>query len=88
MRAVDRRRGDFVRLLLERPGADLGVRQEDGATALHIAAASGDVEIVRLLVEHGADPAAEDRNGSTAADIANSAGFAEIAQYLRADEGS
>ena len=82
MRAVDRRRGDFVRLLLDRPGVDLGQRQEDGATALHIAAASGDIEIVRLLVTHGADPAATDRNGKSAAEIANTAGFPEIAEYL------
>ena len=50
MRAVDRRRTDFVRLLLDSPGADVAVRQEDGATALHIAAATGDPEIVGLLI--------------------------------------
>lgn len=82
MRAVDRRRTDFVRLLLESPGADLAVRQEDGATALHIAAATGDLEIVRLLVEHGADRSAENRHGNTAAETARSADFAEIAAYL------
>jgi len=82
MRAVDRRRVDFVQLLLDRPGADLDLRQEDGATALHIAAASGDLEIVRLLISHGADRSAEDRNGSTAMDIATAAGHTAIADYL------
>jgi ankyrin repeat protein len=82
MRAVDRRRADVVRLLLESPGADLSARQEDGATALHISAASGDLEIVRLLVAHGADRAAQDRNGNTPATIATNAGHAEVAEYL------
>ena len=82
MRAVDSRRADFVRLLLESPGADIAVRQEDGATALHIAAATGDLEIVRLLITHGADSTVANRSGLTAAQIARSVGFAEIAAYL------
>jgi ankyrin repeat protein len=82
MRAVDRRRPEFVRLLLARPGADLGIRQEDGATALHIAAAGGSLEIVRMLVSHGADWSAEDQNGNTATTIARSAGHANVAEYL------
>ena len=67
MRAVDRRRTDFVRLLLDSPGADLAVRQEDGATALHIAAATGDLEIVSLLIANGADRTVANHNGDTAA---------------------
>jgi ankyrin repeat protein len=82
MRAVDRQRTDFVRLLLESPGADVAVRQEDGATALHIAAATGDPELVGLLINHGANHAAVNHNGDTAAEIARSAGFAELAEYL------
>ena len=82
MRAVDRRRIDFVRLLLDSPGADLDVRQEDGATALHIVAASGDLEIVRLLVSRGADGSLEDRNGNAAAAVARSADHVEVAVYL------
>ncbi len=82
MRAVDRRRIDFVRLLLDNPGADLDARQEDGASALHIAAGGGDLEIVRLLVSRGADGSLEDRNGNVAAAVARSAGHVEIAEYL------
>jgi len=44
-----------VRLLLER-GADLHIRDfPDNASALHLAAALSDIEIVTLLVEAGAD---------------------------------
>jgi ankyrin repeat protein len=88
MRAVDRRRIEFVRLLLENPGADLSVRQEDGATALHIAAATGDLGMVRLLVTGGADRSSEDRNGNTAATIARSAGHTSIAEYLERTDNS
>lgn len=85
MRAADRRRVDFVRLLLDRPGIDLDLRQEDGATVLHIAAAAGDPEVVRLLVARGADRAAGNRSGQTAADVARTAGHASIAAYLEED---
>lgn len=86
MRAVDRQRTDFVRLLLASPGADVDVRQEDGATALHIAAATGDMEIARLLISHSANRAARNRSGNTAADIAKSEGFEELAAYLDGGE--
>jgi ankyrin repeat protein len=45
-----------VRLLLDR-GADVGVRDfPDNASALHLAAAVADLEIVAMLVEAGSDP--------------------------------
>jgi ankyrin repeat protein len=46
---------EVVRTLLER-GADPNIRDEgDDAMPLHFAAERGDLEIVKLLVEHGAD---------------------------------
>lgn len=46
---------DVVRILLER-GAAPNIRDEgDDAMPLHFAAERGDLEIVRMLVEHGAD---------------------------------
>ena len=83
MRAADRNRIGVVRLLLAAPGANLSTRQESGATVLHIAAAAGHSDIVRLLVEHGADRSVEDRNGNTAAATAQSAGHTEIVEYLQ-----
>lgn len=86
MRAVDTRRLAFVRMLLEETSADLCARQESGAMALHIAAASGDAAMVRLLVDHGAERDATDNDGRTADDIARSLGHAEIADYLSGEE--
>ena len=46
-----------AQLLLER-GADVNGRRNDHQTPLHLASYSGNVEIVRLLLDHGADPEA------------------------------
>jgi len=82
MRAIDTRRVEFARMLLEDTSADVFARQESGATALHIAAATGDPALVKLVVAHGADPSAADHDGNTPADVARSLGHAEIADYL------
>jgi ankyrin repeat protein len=83
MRAVEARRHDVVRVLLDAPGTDLATRQESGATALHIAAATGDLAMVRLLVNHGADRAVTDNGGRTPAAVARSVGHPDVAEFLR-----
>jgi ankyrin repeat protein len=51
--------GSVVRELLSR-GADPNIRDDgDDAFPIHFAAERGDLEIVRLLIEHGADPVGE-----------------------------
>ena len=65
-------------------GDDLNERGADGNTALHVAAAEGREQIVRLLVENGADAALVDANSKTPADLAAAAGHAGIAKYLSA----
>ena len=52
--AVTNRQPERVRTLLE-TGVDLEARNEDGATALILAAFAGETEIVQTLVNAGAD---------------------------------
>jgi uncharacterized protein len=60
-----------VKYLVEELGADVNVRDNDGYTALHHAAARGDNEMILYLVSKGADVKVVSRNGRTTADMAN-----------------
>ena len=68
-RAGDAAGVEAVRLCLEH-GADVRAFNDNGDTALHVAAAAGADAIVRLLAEHGADLEAQDKSGRTPLDIA------------------
>lgn len=63
-----------VRYLVEELGADVNSRDHNGYAAIHHAAARGDVELIRFLVEQGADVTLLSRKGQTTADMANSPG--------------
>lgn len=63
-----------VRYLVEELGADVNSRDHNGYTALHHAAARGDVPLIQYLVEQGADVTLLSRRGQTTADMANSPG--------------
>ena len=41
-------------------------RNEDGCTPLHLAAGSGNLEIVKACLAHGSDPSIRDSTGTTA----------------------
>jgi ankyrin repeat protein len=84
MRAADLRRIDVVRTLLDTPGTSLSARQESGRTALHIASAAGDPDIVALLIERGADATLVDYQGHTPASLAELAGHMDIVEFLQA----
>jgi ankyrin repeat protein len=56
--------------LLLRSGAQPNVTQTDGQTALHIAARSGNSEMVKLLLAEGADPRLKSNNGETPLHVA------------------
>jgi len=60
-----------VKYLVEDLGADVNAYDHEGNTALHHAAARGDVEMIQYLVAKGADVKAVTREGRTTADMAN-----------------
>jgi len=60
-----------VKYLVEELGADVNAKDHEGNTALHNAAARGDVEMIKYLVSKGADVKAINREGKTTADMAN-----------------
>jgi ankyrin repeat protein len=60
-----------VKYLVEETGADVNAADHEGNTALHNAAARGDVEMITYLVSKGADITRVNREGQTTADMAN-----------------
>jgi ankyrin repeat protein len=59
--------GDAVsaaKLLLDR-GANVGLPEEGGFQALHLAVETGDARLVELLLDHGADIHARAEDGTT-----------------------
>lgn len=68
--------------LLVRHGAGVNVAQHGGWTPLHQAAAHGDEQMVRFLLESGADPAIESEDGRTAADMARENNYVQAVELL------
>jgi ankyrin repeat protein len=60
-----------VKYLVEELHVDVNAADHEGNTALHHAAARGDVEMIQYLVSKGADVMAVSREGRTVADMAN-----------------
>jgi ankyrin repeat protein len=60
-----------VKYLVEELHADVNEYDHEGNTALHHAAARGDVEMIQYLVSKGANVQAVSREGRTTADMAN-----------------
>ncbi len=61
-----------IRYLVDELGVDPNLRDRDGYSALHHAAARGDNDVILFLVSRGADVHAISRRGQTTADLANS----------------
>ena len=60
-----------VKYLVEELDADVNIRDHEGNTPMHNAAARGDNEMILYLVSKGADPKAVNRAGQTTVDLAN-----------------
>jgi ankyrin repeat protein len=60
-----------VKYLVEDLGVDVNAADHEGNTALHQAAARGDVAMIEYLVSKGADVTRVNREGQTTADMAN-----------------
>ena len=60
-----------VRFLIEEVGMGVNLRDHNGYTSLHHAAARGDNEMILYLVEKGGDVTVISRRGQTTADMAN-----------------
>jgi ankyrin repeat protein len=60
-----------VKYLVEELGADVNVRDHDGYSAVHHAAARGHNPLIEYLVEKGADVTFVSRRGQTTVDMAN-----------------
>ena len=77
---------DIARLLLE-AGAPVNLKGGSAESPpLHLAAASGDVAMIDLLLAHGADTSISDVNGYTPAEVADGRGHFEAANRLAAAE--
>jgi len=61
-----------AKYFLEELGVDVNIRDAEGFTALHHAAARGDNAMILYLVKKGADVMAVNRAGQTTVDMANS----------------
>jgi ankyrin repeat protein len=72
---------EVARLLIKH-GADVNDQQAEGITALHEAAQSGDLEMIRVLLAAGADPHLRSGQFGTARELALKAGHDKAAQLL------
>jgi ankyrin len=103
VRAGDLDHLDFIKKLLA-AGADVNARAkdstetrtiftmqwlyEDGATAFLRAAQSGDVELLKLLLDRGADPKIATANNTTALAVASGIGWVEGVTYEHSPKDS
>ena len=74
-------RNDIARTLIEH-GADVNGKAANDLTALHTAAARGNLEAAKLLLDHGAEPNATSTDGKTPLNYAQERNHPEMAEFL------
>jgi len=82
MRAIDNRHNSVVSYLLSLPEVEVNRSNENGSTALHIAAQTGNKTVVTKLLQLGSEVTAVDKNGYSASDVAIRNGYPDIAELI------
>lgn len=82
--AVARLDIDKVKTYLRDKKVKINAQDEDGNTALHIAAASGHEDIVELLIENGAAIPRKNKKGETAVQLARKNKHKDLAKLITA----
>lgn len=71
-----------AKFLLDHCGAEANTQGQDGTSPMHIAAATGSVDMVELLMEHGGNINASDGNGFSPLTLAADAQHGHVMRYL------
>jgi ankyrin repeat protein len=74
-------RADKIQMLLEH-GARVNAADPKGRTALHGAAVSGHMRVMKVLLDHGADVTVRDHDGQTPLALARAKGHADAIALL------
>lgn len=83
MRAIDTDHPSAAHELLRSTALSVNTVNDQGQSALHLAAAKGVQELVRALMNRGSDPQQRDHAGVTPSDLAHSTGHGEVIPLLR-----
>ena len=66
---IDEARGDKCSKILLKSGADPNLTMGNGCTAVHIASQSGNLLVLRSLLQHGGDAQKEDKEGGEEGEV-------------------
>jgi len=73
---------DIVKYFAEK-GANINAVNKNGFTLLHVAAANGNLDVVKYLIEEkGTNIDAKDKNGNSPLDLATQNGYLDTVKYL------
>jgi ankyrin repeat protein len=72
---------DIVKLLIH-SGASIDAQDDDGDTALHMAAQAGDIDMVRLLISRHARISVKNDEGVSALDLACAENKSKVIEFL------